>query len=482
MERCDFASVTKIIRDDLLDGNFDNQTEFAETLFASYLDETGVFFDMGLLNRWLNGLARLSPAIGQFYRRDAKNREAFAVTLEDAIIPCLSDSAMVAQRIYELLIHDPSISDRKKQELCRRYPCETDAGEAAFMADVLIFGMVRPFQSHDIRKVYPAAQTVLSPVCRDYILGNEVPAPCAHFCGRDHELKDLHEVLTRHHVLFLEGLAGIGKSEIAKAYAREHKKEYTNILYIMYSGDLRRDITDMYFADDLPSDTDEARFIRHDRFLRTLKEDTLLIIDNFDVRSIKERFLIFLQHYRCRIILTTRNHWPSQPSLRVDRIADSEALFQMMVRFYPDAEKKRSFILKFMMLTQYHTLILELAARLFGSGMMMPEVAAAMFCFHGPKIRSKDKIRIVKDGKITKHTFEEHIHTLFDLYNLSETQQDILRCMVLIPATGIPMRLLGFWMGFKDLNGVNDLIELGLLQQLPGNKELSINNLCIKSE
>ena len=469
MERCDFASAAKIIRDDLLDGNFDNQTDFAETLFSSYLEENDVLFDMGLLNKWLNGLARLSPAIGQFYRRDAKNREALAITLEDAIIPSLSDSAMVTQQIYELLIHDPSISERKKQELCHCYPCETCAEEAAFMADVLIFGMIRPFQAHDIRKSNSAA-TTLSPIVRDYILGNEVPAPCAHFCGRDQELKELHEALIRHRVLFLEGVAGIGKSEIAKAYAREHKKEYTNSIYIMYSGDLRRDIADMYFADDLPSDTDEARFFRHDRFLRTLKEDTLLIIDNFDVRSIKERFLIFLQHYRCRIILTTRNHWPGQQILRIERIADDEALFQMVARFYPDAEKKRSFILKFMMLAQYHTLILELAARLFGSGMMIPEVAAAMFCFHGPKIGSKDKIRIVKDGKIAKHTFEEHIHTLFGLYHLSESQQNILRCMVLIPATGISMRLLGFWMGSKDLNDVNDLIELGLLQQLPGNK------------
>ena len=470
MERCDFASVTKIIRDDLLDGNFDNQMDFAETLFASYLDDTGVFFDIGLLNRWLNGLARLSPAIGQFYRRDAKNREALVITLEDAVIPCLSDSAMVTQKIYELLIHDPSVSERKKQELCRCYPCETDAKEAAFMADVLIFGMNRPFQSHDIRKISSAAEAAISPIVRDYILGNEVPAPCAHFCGREQELKALHEALTRHRIIFLEGVAGIGKSELAKAYAKEYKKDYTNILYIPYSGDLRQDIANMYFADDLPSDTDEARFKRHDRFLRTLKEDTLLVIDNYDVRSIKERFLIFLHHYRCQILLTTRNHWPSQQSLRVDRISDREKLFQMMARFYPDAEKKRSYILKFMMLAQYHTLILELAARLFGSGMMIPEVAAALFCFHGTKIKSKDKIRIVKDGKIVKHTFEEHIRILFGLYHLSESQQAILRCMVLIPQSGISMRLLGLWMGFKDLNDVNDLIELGLLQQLPGSK------------
>lgn len=470
MERCDFASAAKIIRDNILDGNFDNQTEFAETLFSSYLEESGVIFDMGLLNKWLNGLARLSPAIGQFYQRNAKNRESLAITLEDALIPCLSDSAMVTQQIYELLIQDSSVSERKKQELAQNYPCKTDKEEAAFIANILIFGMTRPFQAHDIRKPNNPSTVLLSPLVRDYILGNEVPKPCAHFCGRDQELKAVHEGLRRHRMLFLEGIPGIGKSEVAKAYAKEYRKEYTNIIYIMYSGDLRRDITDMYFADDLPSDTDEERYNRHDRFLRTLKEDTLLIIDNYDMQSLKEHFPDAILNYRCRVILTTRNHWPGQPSLRIDRIADDEALFQMIANFYPEAESKRNLIEKMMMLLQYHTLILELVARLLGNGIMPPEVIAGMFAVYGPKLKVRDRIKIIKDGKNKKDTFAEHIHSLFGLYNLSESQQDIMRCMVLIPPTGIPMRLLGRWMGFKDLNDVNDLIELGLLQQMPGNK------------
>lgn len=41
----------------------------------------------------------------------------------------------------------------------------------------------------------------------------------------------------------------------------------------------------MDFVDDLPDDTDEVRYQRHARFLRTLKEDTLLIVDNFNVTA-----------------------------------------------------------------------------------------------------------------------------------------------------------------------------------------------------
>ena len=67
MERCDFASVAAIIRNDLLDGNFKNQVAFAECLFASYVEAKGNFFDMGLVNKWLNGLAKPSPEITTFY-------------------------------------------------------------------------------------------------------------------------------------------------------------------------------------------------------------------------------------------------------------------------------------------------------------------------------------------------------------------------------------------------------------------------------
>ena len=53
-------------------------------------------------------------------------------------------------------------------------------------------------------------------------------------------------------------IAGIGKSELAKAYAKQYKKHYTNILYVEYTGDLHQDITDMDFIDDPPEISEQA--------------------------------------------------------------------------------------------------------------------------------------------------------------------------------------------------------------------------------
>lgn len=79
-----------------------------------------------------------------------------------------------------------------------------------------------------------------------------------------------------------------------------------------------------------------------------------------------------------------------------------------------------------------------------------------------------DKINIIKDGQSSKETYYGHIHTLFSLYQLSETQQDVMRCLCLIPLTGIPARRFAAWLNLPDLNAVNDLIEMGFIQPKTG--------------
>ena len=475
MQRCDFASIVKLIRDNLLEGNFDNQSEFAETLFASYLEETGACFDIGLLNKWLNGLARLSPSLIQFYLKDRKHREDLAITIEDVIIPCLSDSAMVVQQTVDLLMQDPTVSERKKQEL------SSYTKEAEILTALLLFGMARPFQAHDVRKSQNDVINQKSPLVNDYILDGDVPHPCTHFCGRDKEMEMLRDGLSQHRIIIVEGVPGIGKSEFAKAYAHRFKKDYTNTLYIPYSGDIQQDIANMCFADDLSSESSMERFYRHDRFLRTLKEDTLLIIDNFDVKS-KESSFSYLQKYRCHIIITSRYRWPGHWRFRLGCISDKDALFQMVSRFYPEAEKNRDLMFEIMWETQCHTLTLELIARLLGQGLTNPSYLLSQLKIRGTLFRESDKIRMTKDGKVRKGTVTEHIRTLFDITSLSAEKQNLLRVMTMIPPSGIQGIHLGEWMGLKNLNDVYDLLDLGYLTVTSENRiamQRIVRKVCV---
>ena len=129
----------------------------------------------------------------------------------------------------------------------------------------------------------------------------------------------------------------------------------------------------MDFVDDLPADSETERFRKHNRFLRTLKEDTLLIVDNFNATASQDEFLPVVLKYRCRILFTTRSSMPEHRCMELGEITDNEALFQLAASFYTDAGKNRPVIEQIIQTVHRHTLAVELAARLLETGFLEPQ-------------------------------------------------------------------------------------------------------------
>lgn len=307
-------------------------------------------------------------------------------------------------------------------------------------------------------------QAALSPVILDYIMDSEVPRPCRHFLGREEELDELHTMLEENSKVFLYGIAGIGKSELAKAYAKQYKKYYTNILYVEYAGDLHQAVTDMDFTDDLPEDGEEERFRKHNRFLRSLKDDTLLIIDNFNVTATQDSFLPVVLKYRCRILFTTRSKFDGHCILQLKEIRDPASLFQLAAAFYSEAEVHQTLVEEIIEIVHRHTFAVELAAKLLENGILPPEHLLEKLREEKASLENEDKISAIKDGQNSKATYYNHIHTLFSLYSISVEQQEIMRNLCFLPPAGISARIFADWLGLTDLNDINDLIETGFVQ------------------
>ncbi len=476
MERCDFSSIITTVRKYIGDDRGMNQIDLLYELFEGFLEEESsqdFDFDNGLVCRWFNGQARISPRISGYYLH-TDNRNRLADDIETNILPLMCDSAMAIQEIYKILIQDGTISDQKKEQLTQDYPCHTSEEQAAFLASVLCFGMERTFVKRNAATKKLLAAGTLSPVISDFVYNGEVPKACAHFCGRNQELSTLHELISEKRIIFLQGIAGIGKSELAKAYARAYRKDYTNILYLTYSGDLRQDIIDLDFVDDLPEDTEEDRFRKHNRFLRSLKEDTLLIIDNFNTTAGKDAFFSVLLKYRCRILFTTRSRFDNYASFNLGEISDPDALLSLMGYFYSDAKRKQSILKQIIQTVHSHTLAVELSARLLETGILEPQELLARLQVEKSALGATDTIDIVKDGQSRKATYYEHIHTLFSLYRLSEEELDIMRGLIFAPVSGVSGRLYANWMKLSDMNRINDLIEKGFIQTQSG-RQISLH-------
>ena len=476
MERCDFSSIITTVRKYIGDDRGMNQIDLLYELFEGFLEEESsqdFDFDNGLVCRWFNGQTRISPRISGYYLH-TDNRNRLADDIETNILPLMCDSAMAIQEIYKILIQDGTISDQKKEQLTQDYPCHTSEEQAAFLASVLCFGMERTFVKRNAATKKLLAAGTLSPVISDFVYNGEVPKACAHFCGRNQELSTLHELISEKRIIFLQGIAGIGKSELAKAYARAYRKDYTNILYLTYSGDLRQDIIDLDFVDDLPEDTEEDRFRKHNRFLRSLKEDTLLIIDNFNTTAGKDAFFSVLLKYRCRILFTTRSRFDNYASFNLGEISDPDALLSLMGYFYSDAKRKQSILKQIIQTVHSHTLAVELSARLLETGILEPQELLARLQVEKSALGATDTIDIVKDGQSRKATYYEHIHTLFSLYRLSEEELDIMRGLIFVPVSGVSGRLYANWMKLSDMNRINDLIEKGFVQTQSG-RQISLH-------
>lgn len=346
MERLDFCSLAGIIKEYCNDEKLGSQLDYVEKIFHTcvYGEKTDViYFDETQVCRWLKGQINISKTIIAYYIDSEDHQNSLRTDIENRIVSCIYDKEMAVNKLKELMLNDTTISASQKEKLLINYGIDADEQIAAFITDLLIFAMERKFiKRNSEKKLLTSGE--YSPVIADYIFENDTPAPCKFFCGRDTELEELHEALISNDKIFLYGIAGIGKSELAKAYARKYKKTYANILYITYSGSLTDDIAALDFADDLPGESAEERFKKHNRFLRSLKNDTLIIVDNYDTTTEKDNFLSVMMKYKCRILFATRSSFYDYEKFELSEINDIDALLALVSKFYEYSDGEKDII------------------------------------------------------------------------------------------------------------------------------------------
>lgn len=117
------------------------------------------------------------------------------------------------------------------------------------------------------------------------------------------------------------------------------------------------------YADDRPDETDEMKFKRHNRFLRSLREDP---------------FLDVMLKYRCRILFTTRCRYEKHICLEIGELEET-ILSDLVSKFFAETEKHQTEIDRIIKRLHGHTFAVELAA----GGHMASLYDAAENCLGG---------------------------------------------------------------------------------------------------
>ena len=453
---CNFSSVIQILYDNI-DKSYDilfqdkpaSQVGFITALFCTYTDKQNDEFDVSTANRYFSNARTLSNKVRNFY---VKRFSDLQYDVTDYIIPWLLDVSETVSQLYNLVHDDSHMKSDKKYELlsCSENP-------EYFIAKVVHYAMYQPKQPKE--KSLPAVSD--NQLYFEHIRQfRKPPKPCKYFCGRDSELSQLHEDLQTYRQVFIHGIAGIGKSEFAKAYAEKYSADYENIIYLTYRDDLETTIALL----EVTGKSKSAAFHEHYQKLQSLGENSLIILDNFNTTNAKEKHLKKLLKLNCQILFTTRCTFSQAYTFELSEISDIEILLKLAENFFPDTVNHIETVTKIIEIVHHHTYAVELSARLLQTGIFKPEVVLEKLEQNAVNPNLTDEIQSEKDNTYQKHDYYGHIHLLFSLFELSADMQYVLRCSYFLSVDGLEVRQFAEWLKLENLNAVHDLDEIGLLK------------------
>lgn len=309
------------------------------------------------------------------------------------------------------------------------------------------------------------------------------------FVGRDAELQNIAGLLKGSHILFLSGIGGIGKTELAKRYAFEHREQYRNVLFLPFQQSIMETICgqELFLGTFEQAEEEESDeyFNRKIGMLKQLAaEDDLIILDNFDVSS--DENLDILLECPCQFLITTREtgfrdyNFNQMDITYMDEMDDLLAIFRNYnPREYTEEELQS--IREMIEWIDRHTMTVDLIAKYLRDTKEDPAILLK-------RIKEKEgitntdntEVRLRKDRRMRQESVNGHLNALFDLSGFAESEREILRSLSLLGYVRINRKR---FLEFCNLPGGNEkldfLIQRGWIEYNPLTDKISFHQIIL---
>ena len=304
--------------------------------------------------------------------------------------------------------------------------------------------------------------------------------PAKDFLGRETKKQELAEKLRTSDLVFLSGVGGIGKSELAAQYARDQAKAGKTVVRMFYhpgepkaedpveASGLRKLLLNLTILDDaafagLPPEEGAARMQYYQGKLQRLKQlcnpNTLLVIDNFDVEN--DDGLKELQELGAQVILTTRQDFrPHFAQVDIEALKEEDA-YRLFLRHTSlgkgDREEEAWELIR--QGEGHTTAVILLAAQKEADGFTTGQLLERLT--QGLRQVGESSVRIRKDGKLLED--ENAFRLLCAVLNAAELppeERKLLANLSLLGPQGIAPGNLCQWCGLPNRNSLNKLVKL----------------------
>lgn len=253
-------------------------------------------------------------------------------------------------------------------------------------------------------------------------LETSLPLGNNYFCGRDREIREIHDLLENESFIILHGIGGIGKSELAKHYAKKYSDEYDAVIFVRYeesiiatiSSDTKLPIVNFKHGD---NESDDEYFARKINVLKKICTSRhLIILDNFDTDECDN--LDELTSLKCKFLVTSRVDFEDIfPQYEIGVLDEFESL-QRIFSHYSKCEND-GFSDNIIIALDGHTMAVDLVSK----QMCVNEISSEEMY---EKLKEKgvyadgNKVKNFKDGSLKNKTAYSHIETLFSIFGLNE--------------------------------------------------------------
>ena len=347
--------------------------------------------------------------------------------------------------LYLLFHRTPALSDRRRSaswdneienSLLKTERPEIKCAITSILSQTLAASPTKRYSSCD------DILDVIEPIITEYqkpkpYLKTFLPIGNNFFCGRDTEIAEIHDALTENDILVLHGIGGIGKTELAKHYAKAHSAEYDAAVFVRFQKDiLHTVISDSNFpianCERSEDENDNEYFERKITILQTICTSRhMIILDNFDVDDCEE--LDYILGLQCKLLITSRcDQSDTFPQINIDILNNEQDLIELIQYYYKTEIADESVILAIINAVQGHTMALELIAKHMQALSITPDDMIALLEEKGIVSGSDGNVRSLKDGALKKRSAYEHISALFSIFGLSEDIKQVLRYSALI--------------------------------------------------
>lgn len=287
------------------------------------------------------------------------------------------------------------------------------------------------------------------------------------FCGRDDTIADIANSFHRgERVIFIYGIGGIGKTQIAKQYAKQYKDDYDTIIYATYDRCLRDivlsdsvfslspELTRYTMEDGSPEDNESYFSRKLDAIKGVTDERTLILIDNFDVEE--DEHLTALADAKYRLLITSRCDYSRYyHTVKVEPLVSIEHLKDIFMQNYngDDVSRDDPALVELIELVNRHTYTVELLAlHMENSGQSAEEMLSEVT---KRGIMSLDEK--VRNSEMKTSIAYENLLKMFKIFSLTDEEQQILMYLSLMPIGGVNARNFREWADLSSPRTIKSL-------------------------